>query len=441
MINYIQDRWMAKVSPKRLALLRIATGGFILWYLVSRFDMLRRMVLNVDAFEPIGVLSGMQQPISAELFQWVLIAMIVLNVLFIAGWKFRITGPAFAVFTFLFFTYRNSWSMIYHNRNILVLHIVILGLVASADAWSLDAWKKKRDTHVASTDSWQYGWPIMLICAVTVSSYLLSGIAKVAGDLSWEWANGSAMRSQIAVDALRKSVLGAETAPLFDIIYEHTWLFLSMGILTFIIELGAPIALLKRPWGKYWAVLALGMHWGIFFIMGIRFRYQMSGLMFLSFFEPEKWFDLAKKRLPPGQEINTGSEKYHDQIILFDGVCNLCNAWVKFVIDKERTDAYQFASLQSESARRMLKQYEYKSNLSSIVLIEDGVLYERSGAALKILGNLRFPWSLIQVFGIIPRPMRDAIYNLIAKYRYTWFGKREECAWMPDRGTVRFIDQ
>ena len=293
--TFVRKLWFAEVDPQRLAVLRIASGSFALWYLISRFEMLGRMVQNFDAFEPVGVLSAMQRPIGPELFQGFMIVLLVLNILFILGWKFRFTGPAFAIVTLLFFTYRNSWSMIYHNRNALVLHLLILGFVASADACSLDAWHRKRKNFAAKTASWRYGWPVMLISAVTVGSYLLSGIAKVAGDLAWEWANGSAMRSQIAVDALRKSVLGAETAPLFDLIYEYTWLFLGMGILTFFLELGAPLALLCKPWGKLWALLTFGMHWGIFLIMGITFRYQMTGLIFLSFLEPEKWFSKAKK--------------------------------------------------------------------------------------------------------------------------------------------------
>lgn len=440
MIKYFQDRWFAEVSPKRLALLRIATGGFALWYLISRFDMLGRMVENQDAFEPIGVLSAMQGSISPEIFQVFMIAMLILNVLFIIGWKFRFTGPVFAVLTFLFFTYRNSWSMIYHNRNALVLHIVILGLVASADAWSLDAWNKKQKNLMPIPDSWRYGWPVMLICAVTVGSYLLSGIAKVAGDLSWEWANGSAMRSQIAVDALRKSVLGAETAPLFDIIYEHTWLFFCMGIGTFVIELGAPIALLKKPWGKLWAIFTLGVHWGIFLIMGIRFRYQMTGLIFLSFFEPEKWFALSKKKSPQIGAEKTGTPGDDAPVILFDGVCNLCNGWIKFVLKNERRDFYRFTSLQSENAKSMLGHYHYESKLSSIVLIENGMLYEKSGAVLKILGNLKFPWPMMQIFAVVPRPLRDAVYHFMAKNRYAWFGKQQLCEWDPNHDEVRFIE-
>lgn len=295
-LKSLRNNWFTAVSPQRLAILRIATGGFTLWYLLSRFDMLQKIASSDEQiFEPVGIVSWLGEPLSSEAFWWISIGLIILNVLYTIGWKFKYTGPAFAVLVLLYFTYRNSWSMIYHNRNALILHIVIIGLVASADALSWDSWKRTKKGKKPRTAHWQYGWPVQLICAATVASYFLSGVAKLAGDLALQWANGSAMRSQIAVDAIRKEMLGSEAAPFFDIIFEHTWLFLGMGILTFVLELGAPFALTKRKWGMVWAIFTCLMHWGIFFIMGIRFRYQMTGLIFLSFFDVEKLLSSKKK--------------------------------------------------------------------------------------------------------------------------------------------------
>ena len=168
--NSISNAWFKPVNPRRLAVIRIATGLFCLWYILSRFEMLQRMVKDSTAFEPIGILAWMEQPLDSSIFWWLSVVLIVLNICYIIGWKFRFTGPAFAILALLFFTYRNSWSMIYHNHNALILHILILGLVSSANAYSIDAWlnhkKGKRDT----TAHWRYGWPIMLICALTVGS-------------------------------------------------------------------------------------------------------------------------------------------------------------------------------------------------------------------------------------------------------------------------------
>ncbi|MEM0940129.1 MAG: DCC1-like thiol-disulfide oxidoreductase family protein [Bacteroidota bacterium] len=440
--NSIKKSWFAPVDPKRLAILRIATGSFCLWYLLSRFDMLQRMTQNTDAFEAIGILSWMEKPLNEIMFWWISIAMIILNICYILGWRFKLTGPVFAISALLFFTYRNSWSMIYHNRNALVLHIIILGFVAAADAWSVDAWRNQQNKRRSTDAHWRYGWPIMLVCAVTVGSYFLSGVAKIAGDLAWEWANGSAMRSQIAVDAIRKSILGAETAPFFNVIYKHKWLFLLMGLFTFIVELGAPLALYKKRWGKLWAFLTWCMHWGIYFIMGITFRYQMTGLIFLSFFAPEKSFTNARKKVANKTDGSLAPSTTHDlsPIILFDGVCNLCNGWVRFVMRNERKREFRFASLQSDTAEKMLRPFTVKNNMGSIVLIEGDILYEKSEAVLLILGKLKHLWPMLSAFIIVPKLIRDSIYNFIAKHRYGWFGRQQSCGLVDPEDKVRMIE-
>ncbi len=437
----IRDHWFIKVTPQRLALLRIATGLFSLWYILSRFDMLHKMAKNIESFEPIGVLSWMREPLSSEVFWWISVGVILLNIGYIIGWKFKYTGPAFAVVALLFFTYRNSWSMIYHNRNALILHIVILGLVASADAWSWDARKKPKTGYKLPNAHWQYGWPIQLICAVTVGSYLLSGIAKLAGDLAWEWATGSAMRSQVAVDAIRKEMLGSEAAPLFDFLFEHTWLFLGMGIMTFILELGAPLALVKRKWGMIWATLTWMMHWGIFFIMGISFRYQMTGLIFLSFFDVERLWTESKKEKANTSFNNELSETASKPIVLFDGICNLCNGWIQFILKRERNELYRFASLQSSTAEKLLVNSKIPQDLlSSIILIEDSTIYTKSDAVLRICRNLNYPWRLATVLLIVPKWIRDRMYDVIAANRYKWFGKQQQCELVRADQKIRFLD-
>ncbi|WP_299212297.1 DCC1-like thiol-disulfide oxidoreductase family protein [uncultured Aquimarina sp.] len=439
-LKMIRDHWFMKVTPQRLALLRIATGLFSLWYLLSRFNMLQKMIKNVDAYDPIGLLSWMDQPVPSTVFWWITIGVIFLNIAYIIGWKFKFTGPAFAIIILLYFTYRNSWSMVYHNRNALILHMVILGLVASADAWSWDAFKKAKKGYKPPKVHWQYGWPIQLICVVTAGSYFLSGIAKLAGDLALEWANGSAMRSQVAVDAIRKEVLGSEAAPLFDFLFEHTWLFLGMGILTFILELGAPLALVKRRWGMAWALMTWMMHWGIFFIMGISFRYQMTGLIFLSFFDVEKLWNPSKKKLAVAFSKKDHLKTTSGSIILFDGVCNLCNGWIQFILKREKNQHYHFASLQSETAESLLADSHISQDLSSIVLIEDGIIYQKSDAVLRICRNLKYPWYLGHWWLITPKVFRDRIYDFIAANRYNWFGKQQQCGLLNADQRVRFLD-
>jgi predicted DCC family thiol-disulfide oxidoreductase YuxK len=115
-------------------------------------------------------------------------------------------------------------------------------------------------------------------------------------------------------------------------------------------------------------------------------------------------------------------------IILFDGVCNLCNNSVNFIIKHDKKKHFLFASLQSDAAKEILLQYTgVKINLESIVLIENGNIYEKSTAVLKICKRLNSLLPVLYTFVLIPKTLRDWLYTIIAKNRYKWFGKRTSC--------------
>ena len=130
-----------------------------------------------------------------------------------------------------------------------------------------------------------------------------------------------------------------------------------------------------------------------------------------------------------------------DHIILFDGICNLCNSAVQFVIRNDKKKRFKFASLQSEAGKFLL----LKGNLEpektdSFVLISEGFYYTRSTAALKVLKLLGGRWLLLYIFILIPAFIRDSVYNLIANHRYRWFGKKDSCM-IPDASLKeRFLD-
>lgn len=133
--------------------------------------------------------------------------------------------------------------------------------------------------------------------------------------------------------------------------------------------------------------------------------------------------------------------KNNNPLILFDGVCNLCNTSVQFVLKHENNTECRFAALQSEIGQQKLKELGLKTeNFDSIVFIENGKLYQKSTAALKISKYLKFPFNLLQVFIIVPKLIRDFVYNWISKHRYKWFGKQESC-WIPKpKYKNRFLD-
>ena len=127
-------------------------------------------------------------------------------------------------------------------------------------------------------------------------------------------------------------------------------------------------------------------------------------------------------------------------IILFDGVCNFCNSSVDFVIARDPKGIFRLGALQSEEAKPYLEKYEIDpDDLSSMALIEDGKLYRRSTAALRIARRLKQPWPLLYVLIVIPPFVRDFVYNWIAKNRYKWFGKMESCRMPTDELRERFL--
>ena len=115
-------------------------------------------------------------------------------------------------------------------------------------------------------------------------------------------------------------------------------------------------------------------------------------------------------------------------VILFDGVCNFCNGSVNFLIRQDKKNIFRFAPLQSAYAQKLLEQYHLpKEKLDSFVLIDDGRVYKASSAGLRLYGKLPWYWKWTQLFWIVPRFIRDGVYNFIARNRYRWFGKKESC--------------
>ena len=118
-------------------------------------------------------------------------------------------------------------------------------------------------------------------------------------------------------------------------------------------------------------------------------------------------------------------------VIFFDGYCNLCNGAVQFTIQRDSKNVFHFASLQSEYAQVHLTPFGIEPKQGdSFILLEGDQVYQKSTAALRVAKRLNGLWPMLYVFMIIPKFIRDAVYNYIAKNRYRWFGKEESC-WVP----------
>ena len=126
--------------------------------------------------------------------------------------------------------------------------------------------------------------------------------------------------------------------------------------------------------------------------------------------------------------ILTTSTEINYPVILFDGVCNFCNAGINFIIKQDKKKIFRFAPLQSEAGQKLLEYYGLPTEgFESFVLIEDGKVYQRSTAGLKVCNKLPWFWKWTQLAWIAPKFIRDGVYNFIARNRYKWFGKKDEC--------------
>lgn len=118
-----------------------------------------------------------------------------------------------------------------------------------------------------------------------------------------------------------------------------------------------------------------------------------------------------------------------NNVIIFDGICNLCNGFVDFVIRKDKKKIFHFVANQSNAGREILQRFPEvpKGDAMTIYYLEDGKLFSRSNAVLQIAKSLPTPFSWINALSILPLFIRNAFYNIVARNRYNWFGKRDTC--------------
>ncbi len=131
------------------------------------------------------------------------------------------------------------------------------------------------------------------------------------------------------------------------------------------------------------------------------------------------------------------------KIILFDGVCNLCNSSVLYIIKRDKKDVFRYAALQSEIGQKFIKERKINiSKIDSIILIDPNVAYyTKSTAAIKIMNEFGGLWQIMNIFNyILPTPLRNIIYDFIAKNRYKWFGKQDHCMVSTPTLQAKFID-
>jgi hypothetical protein len=274
------DRFWYRPAPaSRLRMLRILVGlyavvllsiGFPNFVSVTRFQP--------SEFAPVGPVALLAAPLPDSVVYALSALSIGLGLAFVAGYRYRVVGPAFALLFLWVTSYRNSWGMKFHTENLVALHLLLLAVAPAAEPQA---------GRESEEPSGRYGWAITAMSTVTVLTYLLAGIAKLRlGGI--HWMSGEALRVQVAYDNLRKIELGSFHSPVGAAIVGYTPLFRVLGVMTLLLEVGAPIALLGGRFARVWAFGAFAFHLGVVALMAIAFPYPLSGVAYASFFHVER---------------------------------------------------------------------------------------------------------------------------------------------------------
>ncbi len=275
----LRDWWFAPAPAERLAALRIAIGVYALGWVIIRYDEIINIATQPSGFQPIGIVRVLETPVSPDLVAVFAIATCVLLGAFILGIAYRVVAPLAALGLLWTLTYRNAWGMPFHTENLMVMHVIAFAFMPAADVWAL---ARRRPSPESG-----YGWAIKLLVALTVATYMLAGIAKlrIAG---FAWLDGELLRNQIAIDNLRKLLLGDSTATLGTTLLHHPTIMTAFSVLTIVLELGSPVALIGGRIARLWALGAWGFHVGVILLMNIWFPYAVLGFAFLPIFEVER---------------------------------------------------------------------------------------------------------------------------------------------------------
>jgi hypothetical protein len=263
-------------------------------------------------FVPIGATSHLSAPIPDPVLATLGIITTVAGVMYALGFLWRLSGPAFGGLLLYTLTYRNSWSMIFHHENMLALHVLVLGLMPAAGALALDPWLRRRWQWLRwlgaapgqpSAPDWRSGWALKMLQIGATVPYVVAAVAKVRSKAGWAWALGDNLRDQIMMNGIYYEMLRGGANEMTFEASHWTWVFTFLAVATLIVEFGAPLALLGGRWAAGFVLSLIGLHWGILWIMGIVFPYQLTGLAFACFVPWERLPSLIRRspRTDPGE--------------------------------------------------------------------------------------------------------------------------------------------
>lgn len=282
-------RWYVEPAPpERLAVFRVLLCTYAVAWVAFRtpfwVDLAR---LPSERSHPVGVLSppGWALPPAAVLA--LSASTLVAGVAAAAGWRWRASGPALAAGFLVLGTHGASWGQVLHTEQLPALHLLILAASPAADALSIDARRAGGRRPPRSVGGHTCGWPLRALSLVTVATYAVAGVAKLRYT-GVGWVDGELLRNLVAHDNLRKRLLGDPSSPLAPLVVGHPAVFAPAALLTLLVELGAPLALLGGRLRAVWAATAWAFHVGVLALMAVLFPYPLLGLAFAPLFRLER---------------------------------------------------------------------------------------------------------------------------------------------------------
>jgi hypothetical protein len=288
MTRLLDRFWFVPIPGLRLAVLRVLICAFALVWLVGFAPiLLSALWFPRERFEPIGVVTLLDAPLAPVLGVAIWLLTVIAGVATLLGWRFRLIAPVFALGLLWVTSYRNSWGMIFHSENLLVMHTLVLALLPASDAWSLDAARDPELRARGREQHGRYGWGPRLMATITVLTYVLAGVAKLR-NAGFAWLAGEVLLSHVAWDNLRKLELGDLHSPIGAALSAYPAVFVPLAWMSVVLELGAPIALFGPRLARIWAAGMWAFHVGVLLIMAIAFVYPLTGVAFAPMFAVEQ---------------------------------------------------------------------------------------------------------------------------------------------------------
>ncbi len=418
-------RELKKVSAYQFGAFRILLGLYLVWHFAGVLPYAAELFSNEGVFHEAATnptfpffpnpLYLWDSPRAVGLFVWVLLVAAV----FLTVGVFR--RPAAVVLWF-------GWTALFHRNNLIAnptlpyvgLVLALTMLLPPTERLRPRSRARPPGSWFFPTAVWATGWWLLM------AGYTYSGLVKLG---SPSWIDGSAL-AHVLDNPLARSgwIRDAALALPEGALRLATWGALTLEILAL------PLALVRRarPW-IWLATLALQL--GILLV--VNFADLTLGMVMIHLFTfDSEWL--------PARHSSRGRH-----LVLFDGVCGLCDRTIQFLLEEDREGVLCFAPLQGSTAAGLQKAIALPDDLSTMVLVEDfdgdrerarGRASGRSTGVLRALAAVGGFWRVVSWLRLVPRPLRDAIYRVVARYRYAWFGKFDACKLPDPEARSRFLD-